>query len=492
MSAQLFSYKPLYACPNSICIRLLHLNPSQAVCNPLTGDLEEYPLGNEEVGMFEALSYTWGDPLVSQDIILGGKRFSIRQNLYDALRRLRLSNAPRILWVDSICINQLDNTEKSAQIPLMGQIYSTARSVIIWLGKGLSPEKDNRLHQLFLWASPARTLHPWRKGRLAWSLPPLLKVLDIFNHDVMSITTSETIDITCEDIEAFLQLPWFSRRWIIQEAYNARDVTIHFGCHQLSWKDFSLALETLSTSHEEDCNSLQELSAYRLLIWRNISNFDSVLESIENFYGFAGMDDRDRIAAFLTLGWPHTSVGSDFLVNYAQSVEENYIRFAVHMINVGKGAEILLAASHGCRGTAEAQNHLPSWVPDWRIVKRPNITSRPYGDFNVHVTDEGCVEFVGRKTHEFSYDQPMAADDMHHNTIKPKSKIQWSKGDIICNLVSWNGFQDMNKLIMRRCRKSNRFEILGGAFNLAEVLETNWENYISNVENPVKQRFIVK
>lgn len=60
------------------------------------------------------------------------------------------------------------------------------------------------------------------------------------------------------------------------------------------------------------------------------------------------------------MGWPHTSLGFDVVVDYAEAVEENYIRFAVHMVNIGKGANILLAASHCCRGTEVAQDHLPS------------------------------------------------------------------------------------------------------------------------------------
>lgn len=40
------------------------------------------------------------------------------------------------IWIDSICINQSDNIEKAGQIPLMGDIFSTAETVYIWLDEG--------------------------------------------------------------------------------------------------------------------------------------------------------------------------------------------------------------------------------------------------------------------------------------------------------------------------------------------------------------------
>ena len=42
------------------------------------------------------------------------------------------------LWVDAICIDQNSDEERSAQVPLMRQIYGNAKSVLVWLG----PEAD--------------------------------------------------------------------------------------------------------------------------------------------------------------------------------------------------------------------------------------------------------------------------------------------------------------------------------------------------------------
>lgn len=38
------------------------------------------------------------------------------------------------LWVDALCINQMDHPEKYQQIEHMDKIYSFASVVIIWLG----------------------------------------------------------------------------------------------------------------------------------------------------------------------------------------------------------------------------------------------------------------------------------------------------------------------------------------------------------------------
>lgn len=39
-----------------------------------------------------------------------------------------------LVWVDALCINQQDKDERASQVRLMGQIYSRATSVAIWIG----------------------------------------------------------------------------------------------------------------------------------------------------------------------------------------------------------------------------------------------------------------------------------------------------------------------------------------------------------------------
>ena len=55
-------------------------------------------------------------------------------NLLTALRHLRDSNDISLLWVDALCIDQVNVREENIQIQLMSLLYSKAASVLIWLG----------------------------------------------------------------------------------------------------------------------------------------------------------------------------------------------------------------------------------------------------------------------------------------------------------------------------------------------------------------------
>ena len=114
--------------------------------------IEAFPLS--EVPAYQALSYTWGCPYkpslepephihvdwdaLSEQITLNGRPFSIRPNLHAFLSEFAASckpqGAPEYLWCDAICINQEDLTEKNAQVGMMGDIYRTAASTLVWLG----------------------------------------------------------------------------------------------------------------------------------------------------------------------------------------------------------------------------------------------------------------------------------------------------------------------------------------------------------------------
>lgn len=114
-------------------IRLLRVAPSSnldsnapLVCSIVKTRLELAPV-------YTALSYAWGNDVATTSLSVDGVSFMIRQNLHLALLALRYVSLERILWVDAICINQDDATEKEHQVGLMRRIYQRASNVTIWL-----------------------------------------------------------------------------------------------------------------------------------------------------------------------------------------------------------------------------------------------------------------------------------------------------------------------------------------------------------------------
>ena len=86
---------------------------------------------------FTALSYVWGKPGPKRSITCDGVIFDVGQSCYSALWHLCKKLGGLIIWVDAICIDQEDvRKEKVWQIPLMGDIYTKAEQVYVWLGEG--------------------------------------------------------------------------------------------------------------------------------------------------------------------------------------------------------------------------------------------------------------------------------------------------------------------------------------------------------------------
>ncbi|KAF5638472.1 het-domain protein [Fusarium tjaetaba] len=127
-------YDSLPLPPGSQCIRVLDVHPSDpADGSRLTGTLRIVDL--RTLPKFTALSYVWGQGSFHR-IACNGCDLRITQSCYEALTSLRDSCRSLTIWVDAICINQEDNSEKEQQIVLMGSIYTLAKTVYVWLGVG--------------------------------------------------------------------------------------------------------------------------------------------------------------------------------------------------------------------------------------------------------------------------------------------------------------------------------------------------------------------
>ncbi|TGO13444.1 hypothetical protein BTUL_0069g00110 [Botrytis tulipae] len=132
MSQYSYSKHPL----DSDGIRLLGLMPSKDLTSPINCRLHDYSLRESDKGthLYEALSYVWGSSNKPKVVFINEDSLPVTANLYTALLHLRDRTFERIIWVDSICINQEDNTEKGHQIQLMAKIFGQANRVIVYLG----------------------------------------------------------------------------------------------------------------------------------------------------------------------------------------------------------------------------------------------------------------------------------------------------------------------------------------------------------------------
>lgn len=134
-------YRSLPLPRNDHCIRVLDLCgpsklPFRSNRQALTGTLRVVSLA--DCPQYTALSYRWGGYSSPKDIIMcnGGFNLEVTTSCRDALLALTKQFGALTVWVDAICIDQSDATEKSDQVPLMDEIYTWAERVFVWLGPG--------------------------------------------------------------------------------------------------------------------------------------------------------------------------------------------------------------------------------------------------------------------------------------------------------------------------------------------------------------------
>ncbi|KAI0138022.1 heterokaryon incompatibility protein-domain-containing protein [Hypoxylon sp. NC0597] len=167
---------------------------------------------------YEALSYAWGNNTRPREILLNGEVFPVTSNLYTALRRLQSRDNGRTpLWVDQICINAGDNSEKYQQIRHMSRIYRKASNVIVWLGDVQGTDGD----ELTL----KRILQSSADTRAFYTL--------LYEQGYSRIWGA---------LEHVYSNSWFSRLWTYQEIALARDVRLLFN-------GFETTLKQLKTIH---------------------------------------------------------------------------------------------------------------------------------------------------------------------------------------------------------------------------------------------------
>jgi hypothetical protein len=120
----------VYAALEARRIRLLNISSidDRLVYSLSAANLDQHP-------PFVALSCTWDGQPRDQDLICDGSTLEVSKNVSTVLPYLFQYFGPVNLWIDAVCINQDDESEKNIQVPMMHEIYANTSRAIIWLGE---------------------------------------------------------------------------------------------------------------------------------------------------------------------------------------------------------------------------------------------------------------------------------------------------------------------------------------------------------------------
>jgi hypothetical protein len=210
-----------YSLPSlgSDSIRLLRLMPNEDVNAPIQCRLHNYPLQKLDEGthLYEALSYVWGGSDTPQSVFIDQCGLPVTVNLYNALSRLRDRAFERILWVDSICINQADEQEKEHQIQSMAKIYGQANRVIVYLGEA-ADDSDQALEDIRV-AAADEFLNILQGEKDQEAISAASDDSDQALEDIRVAAEDETLNLlqsgkSQKDIIKLLERPWFRRIWV--------------------------------------------------------------------------------------------------------------------------------------------------------------------------------------------------------------------------------------------------------------------------------------
>lgn len=435
-------------------IRLLRIEPSLGACFFETHALEDAP-------EFIAISYSWQSsrskysssyqdgyqgatldrPRIELEMAtsvdtnaseyaeaclasINGKEYEVSQSTYDIIKRANYNDTVARLWLDSLCINQADVLERNAQVSMMGEIYSAASNVAVWLGWDDHGETETVMEV----CKSVQSEYNWLRDEPS-DMPKIVSLMDASVRQKFGL--SSLSDEKWATFGRFWNLPWFHRTWVVQEASLGFDRSRFFwGATELDADmlyDVSMFLVEAETglSVEQDFDScgskpfdwftlgrrlgttLAKARALNLIInhlpsdgmlhdsfWRkcedlgglaSLNNDDSAqcirlwTHMLEVFRSFDATDPRDHVYSSLALikaaatkhGWPSPAV----IVDYHRTVPQVYADAVKCIMEAGDCVNILCLAQDP---SSRNQSNLPSWVPNFSAgTEMPILMGKP-------------------------------------------------------------------------------------------------------------------
>ena len=388
MSApQMYQYEGL----RSDQIRLLKIQNVQDIvmCSLITHFISNTP-------DFQALSYVWGKFETSEMINCNGKLLAVTSHLLQGLHSLyQQFGADQSFWIDAICINQKDTDEKAVQVPIMGKIYSTANSTIIWIGPS-ADDSDLAMSSISEMNKIFKPIHN-------------LEVVNRHNATAYGLPAVE--DPVWPALVRIMYREWFARMWVIQEAVLAKSLVVVCGEHLIAFEEvvqlanncrLTRLIDDILFHHmispgdsDQGFAVLPYLDHFRQQVSRgeevylvallNAACNKLVTEPVDKIYGVLALMSKD--------------MQSKITIDYSEVARKEYWRL---YIAVGK----LLLQEYGpvildMTLTSTRRSEMPSWCPDFGSKPITNSLVRTFAaglaepDYDISLIPQPIVEIPG-------------------------------------------------------------------------------------------------
>ncbi len=272
------------------------------------------------------------------------------------LRRLRLAHRDRILWVDAICIDQSNTLEKDSQVAMMGRIYNRARRVIIDIGEASDTSHEALTHlkalAYIVIDCQQDVLHSFRSG---------MRMKEVINK--------------------LYERPWFSRIWVLQEAFMSQDAVVMCGTQMVPWwyfRSLRIWIDSRPARETEPWHAGLPEDIPRALTMGGVASHgkyiarQDLLRMLCQSRTCMATDPRDKVFALLDM---MDEIPRDLTPVYAEgnTALKVYVSTAGYLLNTS-GLAFLSAVHRVDWPKYTPVEGLPSWVPDWALPIGENWT----------------------------------------------------------------------------------------------------------------------
>jgi hypothetical protein len=403
-----YQYQPLPVLHNSedVYIRLLEIHKGPP-SGPITGRL--YTTLLSEAPAFYAVSYCWGSMTRKGTIHItnaapprdleNDNTLEIPATLIPFLYQIRGRRflKARTLWVDSVCLNQLDSVEKTANVPKMRQVYMKADVTVSWLGL----EADGSAAAF----DYAYRLHKFYRRELAGQGQIALAA-----EEEKGETFRVQIKLGDPTLEALLKIldrPYFERAWIVQEVVVSSQTWFMCGNAWVPWTSFAAAFLYLMTNQQWLWEFYHGVRIHAVVLMK-LSEMEWAGGDDLHWSGTLlrhrqclSEDPRDKVYAFYGMRCKNALQELGIEPEYETTTTEVlYTRLAARALHKAQVTVLhvprLVTSFQEQRDPDFKRCILPSWVPDWRwseetpmsLLNSEMLTNESIGVPDYHASKE--------------------------------------------------------------------------------------------------------